>query len=30
MARITGTTADDPVTLIRMISLNGQLLMFHV
>jgi AcrR family transcriptional regulator len=30
MARITGTQPDDPVTLIRMVSLNGQLLMFHV
>ncbi|KQR78783.1 TetR family transcriptional regulator [Burkholderia sp. Leaf177] len=30
MARITGTTPDDPETLIRMISLNGQMLMFHV
>jgi len=30
MARITGTAPDDPVTLIRMLSLHGQLLIFHV
>ncbi|SAL33895.1 TetR family transcriptional regulator [Caballeronia sordidicola] len=30
MARITGTQPDDPGTLIRMISMHGQLLMFHV
>jgi AcrR family transcriptional regulator len=30
IARITGTAADDPVTLIRMLSLHGQLMMFHV
>jgi AcrR family transcriptional regulator len=30
IARITGTAADDPITLIRMLSLNGQLLIFHV
>lgn len=30
IARITGTEVDDPVTLIRMMSLHGQLLLFHV
>jgi len=30
VAKITGTRADDPVTLIRMLTLHGQLLMFHV
>jgi AcrR family transcriptional regulator len=30
IARITGRAPDDPVTLIRMLSLHGQLLMFHV
>jgi AcrR family transcriptional regulator len=30
ISRITGLAADDPVTLIRMISLHGQLLLFHV
>jgi TetR/AcrR family transcriptional regulator, regulator of cefoperazone and chloramphenicol sensitivity len=30
IARITGRAVDDPVTLIRMMSLHGQLLMFHV
>jgi AcrR family transcriptional regulator len=30
ISRITGLAADDPVTLIRMLSLHGQLLMFHV
>jgi TetR/AcrR family transcriptional regulator, regulator of cefoperazone and chloramphenicol sensitivity len=30
IARITGTQADDQVTLIRMLTLHGQLLMFHV
>ncbi|SAL52724.1 TetR family transcriptional regulator [Caballeronia udeis] len=30
IARITGTAADDPVTLIRMLSLHGQVLIFHV
>jgi AcrR family transcriptional regulator len=30
VARITGTAVDDPVTLIRMMSLHGQLLLFHV
>ncbi|CAB3791098.1 CerR family C-terminal domain-containing protein [Pararobbsia alpina] len=29
IARITGMAADNPVTLIRMFSLQGQLLMFH-
>jgi AcrR family transcriptional regulator len=29
LARITGTASDDPITLIRMLSLNGQLLIFH-
>lgn len=30
ISRITGLAADDPVTRIRMLSLNGQLVMFHV
>jgi AcrR family transcriptional regulator len=30
IAQITGTAPDDPVTLIRLLSLHGQLLMFHV
>jgi AcrR family transcriptional regulator len=30
IARITGMAPDDPVTLIRMLSLHGQLLIFHV
>ena len=30
IARITGTEPDDELTLIRMLSLHGQLLMFHV
>jgi AcrR family transcriptional regulator len=30
IARITGSTPEDPVTLIRMLSLHGQLLMFHL
>jgi hypothetical protein len=30
IARITGTKPDDQLTLIRMLSLHGQLLMFHV
>jgi len=30
IARITGTKPDDELTLIRMLSLHGQLLMFHV
>ncbi len=30
VARITGRAADDPVTLIRMFSLHGQLVIFHV
>jgi TetR/AcrR family transcriptional regulator, regulator of cefoperazone and chloramphenicol sensitivity len=30
VARITGRAADDPVTLIRTFSLQGQLLVFHV
>jgi AcrR family transcriptional regulator len=30
IARITGCAVDDPITLIRMFSLHGQLLMFHV
>jgi AcrR family transcriptional regulator len=30
IARITGTKPDDPLALIRMLSLHGQLLMFHV
>jgi AcrR family transcriptional regulator len=30
IARITGMAVDDPVTLIRLLSLHGQLLMFHV
>jgi AcrR family transcriptional regulator len=30
IARITGMAVDDPVTLIRMLSLHGQLLMFHI
>jgi TetR/AcrR family transcriptional regulator, regulator of cefoperazone and chloramphenicol sensitivity len=29
IARITGTAADDPITLIRMLSLHGQVLIFH-
>jgi TetR/AcrR family transcriptional regulator, regulator of cefoperazone and chloramphenicol sensitivity len=29
IARITGTAVDDPITLIRMLSLNGQLSIFH-
>jgi TetR/AcrR family transcriptional regulator, regulator of cefoperazone and chloramphenicol sensitivity len=30
IARITGTKPDDQLTMIRMLSLHGQLLMFHV
>jgi hypothetical protein len=30
MARITGAKPDDELTLIRMLSLHGQLLTFHV
>jgi AcrR family transcriptional regulator len=30
ISRITGLAVDDPVTLIRMLSLHGQLLMFHM
>jgi TetR/AcrR family transcriptional regulator, regulator of cefoperazone and chloramphenicol sensitivity len=30
IARITGAAPDDPLTLIRMLSLHGQLLIFHV
>lgn len=30
IARISGTRPDDPVTLIRMLSLHGQIMMFHV
>ncbi len=30
IGRITGKAADDPETLVRMLSLHGQLLMFHV
>jgi AcrR family transcriptional regulator len=30
VARITGRAADDPVTLIRMLSLHGQFMIFHV
>jgi hypothetical protein len=30
ISRITGVAVDDPVTLIRMLSLHGQLLVFHV
>ena len=30
MGRIIGLKPDDPITLIRMLSLHGQLLMFHV
>jgi len=30
VGRITGTTADDPVTLVRAISLHGQLMPFHI
>jgi AcrR family transcriptional regulator len=29
IARITGAAADDPITLIRMLSLHGQVLIFH-
>jgi hypothetical protein len=29
IARITGTAADDPINLIRMLSLHGQVLIFH-
>lgn len=30
LERITGIAADDPLTLVRMLSLHGQLLYFHV
>ena len=30
IARITGTAVDDPITLIRMLSLHGQVLIFQV
>lgn len=30
IARICGTEADDPVTLIRMLTLHGQLALFHI
>ncbi|PLZ04043.1 DUF1956 domain-containing protein [Burkholderia sp. WAC0059] len=30
VARITGLPADDPVTLIRLVSLYGQLMLFHI
>ncbi|SAL74223.1 TetR family transcriptional regulator [Caballeronia udeis] len=30
ISRITGLAVDDPVTLIRLLSLQGQLLVFHV
>lgn len=30
VARITGRAVDDPVTLIRMFSLHGQMVIFHV
>jgi len=30
LERITGLAADDPLTLMRMLSLHGQLLFFHV
>ncbi|PCE28760.1 TetR family transcriptional regulator [Paraburkholderia acidicola] len=30
VARITGRAVDDPVTLIRMFSLHGQIVIFHV
>lgn len=30
IARITGTDADDPVTLIRAVSLYGQVVLFHL
>ncbi len=30
ISRVTGTAPDDPITLIRMLSLHGQLMIFHV
>lgn len=30
VARLTGKAADDPLTLIRMMSLHGQMLVFHI